>query len=93
MLQQAAVDLANSGKYSEASTSLKSVVAEVEAELGREAEDLVNPLRLLATSLERAGRLDDAYNVMMRAMELCEKHHGEEGLVTCQMRTTMGESL
>ena len=92
VLQKVAADLANSGIYSEASTSLKSVVAEVEAALGMESEELVNPLRLLAESHKRAGLLDDAYNVMMRAMVLCEKRHGEEGLMTCQLRTVMGES-
>ena len=66
-------------------------MAEVEGALGKEAEELLEPLRLLASSHRRAGRLDDAYTVMMRAMTLCEKHHGEEGLVTCKMRILMGE--
>ena len=70
------------------------LVAEIESsELGRESEELLDPLRLLADSLVDAGLLDDAYNVMMRAMVLCEKHHGEEGMATCQTRTIMGEAL
>ena len=30
---------------------------------------------------------------MMRAMTLSEKHHGEEGLMTCRLRSVMGELL
>ena len=89
----AAADLINAGKYADARSSVARLVAEIESsELGRESEELLQPLDLLADSLRRAGLHDDAYNVMMRAMVLCEKHHGEEGLVTCQLRTTMGES-
>ena len=87
----ATADNIGAGKYAEARTSMASVVAEVEGALGKEAEELLAPLRLLASSHRRAGRLDDAYTVMMRAMTLCEKHHGEEGLATCKMRTEMGE--
>ena len=72
---------------------MERVVAEVEGALGREAEELVEPLRTLAASLHRAGHLDNAYTVMMRALTLCEKHHGVEGLVTCRMRSVMSESL
>ena len=72
---------------------MERLVAEIETgELGGEAVELVEPLNALAGSLERAGLLNDAYNVMMRATVLCEKHDGEEGLATCHMRTTMGES-
>ena len=81
----------NAGRYSEARTSFKRSVAEIEGALGIEAEELLEPLRLLADTFRRAGLLDDAYNVMMRAMTLSEKHHGEEGLVTCRLRTVMGE--
>ena len=67
-------------------------VAEIDGAMGKEAEELLPSLKLLADTFMRAGFLDDAYNVMMRAMVLSEKHHGEEGLVTCGLRTTMGES-
>ena len=88
----AAADLGNAGRYAEVRSSMERMVAEIESgELGREAKELLPPLELLACSLQRAGLLDDAYNVMMRAMLLCEKLHGEEGLATCRIRTIMGE--
>ena len=71
---------------------MERLVVEIEGVLGKEAVELLDPLRTLAGALLRAGLLDDAYNVMMRAMVLSEKHHGEEGLVTCELRTVMGES-
>ena len=88
---RAAANLTNSGRYAEAISSLDRLVSEMEWALGKEAEELLDPLRTLAASFERSGRLDDAYNVMMRAMVLSEKHHGEEGRVTCILRSTMGE--
>ena len=90
-LCSAAVNNISAGKYAVACTSLERVVAEVEGAFSKEAEELLEPLRLLAFSHRRAGHFDDAYTVMMRAMTLCEKHHGEEGLVTCNMRALMGE--
>ena len=73
---------------------MERLVAEIETGmLGKDSVELLDPLQLLADSLERSGLLDDAYTVMMRAMVLCEKRHGEEGMVTCRLRTTMGESL
>ena len=69
----------NSGKDTQARTSLELLVAEVDGALGREAEELVRPLRLLASSLRRARLIDDAYTVMMRALTLCEEHHGRRG--------------
>ena len=88
----AAVVLVNAGKYADTRSLMARLVAEIESsELGRESEELLDRLRLLAQSFERAGLLDDAYNVMMRAMVLCEKHHGEEGMETCLLRTIMGE--
>ena len=91
-LGRAACDLTNAGHYALAA-SIERLVAEVEGALGREAEELVAPLRLLAISLQRAGHLNDAYTVMMRALTLCEEHHGEEGLETCELRTVMGEQI
>ena len=90
-LCSAAANNIDAGRYTEARTSMERVVAEVEGALGKEAEELLEPLRLLASSHRRAGRLDDAYTGMLRAMTLCEKHHGEEGLATCRMRASMGE--
>ena len=86
-------DLINAGKYAQARAFMERLVAEVEGALGWEAEELVRPLRLLASSLRRAGLLDDAYTIMMRALMLSKKHHGKEGLVTCRMRAVMGEPL
>ena len=89
----AAVRLINAGKRSEACSSMERVVDEVELAAGKESEALLEPLRVLASAHRAAGHLDDAYSVMMRAMMLSEKHHGEEGLVTCEMRTVMGEPV
>ena len=90
---QAARDLSNTGKYAESRTSMVRLMAEIEgALLDKDAKELVEPLRKMAYAATASGQLDDAYNIMMRAMVLCEKLHGEEGLQTCQMRTTMGES-
>ena len=68
-------------------------MAEIHELLGRESVELVMPLMALAMTLQRGGHLNDAYNVMMRLMLLSEKIDGEEGPVTCQMRTLMGEPL
>ena len=89
---RATYDLINAGKYAQARTSLERLVAD-EGALGMKAEELVEPLRLLAASLHRASLLDDAHTVMMRALTLSEKPHGEEGLITCGMRSVMGEPL
>ena len=59
---------------------------------GKEAADLVYPLRMVAYALTASGHLDDAYTVMMRALNVSEKHFGEDGLETCQLRTRMGEA-
>ena len=58
--------------------------------MGKEAEELIYPLEVIGSALTCSGRLDDAYNVMMRSMTLCEKHHGEEGMETCRLRSNMG---
>ena len=86
-----AVDLINDGKYDEALASLRRVLAPMEGAMGKEAEELLEPLGIIGDALIRSGRLDDAYNVMIRSMTLCEKHHGEEGMKTCRLRTDMGE--
>ena len=89
----AACDLNNTGRYAESRTSMVRLVAEIEgALLDKEAEELVDSLRIMAYATTASGNLHDSYNIMMRAMVLCEKHHGEEGLMTCHLRTTMGES-
>ena len=63
------------------------------AALGPKAEELVNPLGIISDAHCRLGNLADSYTVMLRAMTICEKHHGEEGLVTCQLRSRLGEHL
>ena len=85
-----AIDLINDDKYDEALASSRRVLSSMEGAMGKEAEELLYPLRVIGGTLIRSGRLDDAYNVMMRSMTLCEKHHGEEGMETCQLRTDMG---
>ena len=55
-----------------------------------EAEELIDPLFLLVQTTLRRGQLDDPYTIMLRALTICEKHHGEEGLETCQMRAEVG---
>ena len=87
-----AVHLINAGKYEEALASSRRVLASMEGAIGKEAEELLYPLRVIGDALRRSGRLDDAYNVMIRSMTLSEKHHGEEGLETCRLRTDMGET-
>ena len=86
-LCRAAIDLSNAGKYAEARSSVEHVVAEVVGALGKEAEELVEPLRVLAMAHLTSSHHGDACNVMMRAMTLSEKHHGEEGLDTCELRS------
>ena len=86
----AAVYLIRAGKYEEALASLRRVLSSMEGAMGKEAEQLLYPLEVIGSALSRSGRLDDAYNVMMRSMTLCEKHHGEEGMMTCRLRTDMG---
>ena len=71
-------------EFEKATVDLERLLASMEGALGKEAEELLRPLELRAKALLRSGRLDDAYNVMMRSMTLCEKHHGEEGLMTCR---------
>ena len=85
-----AADLINAGKYDEALASSQRVLASMEGAMGKEAEELLYPLKLIGSALIRSGRLDDAYNVMIRSMTLCEKHHGEDGMKTCRLRTDMG---
>ena len=65
----------------------------IEAALGPEARELVNPLSVISAGHRRLGNLADSYTVMLRTMTVCEKHHGEEGLATCQLRSKLGESL
>ena len=85
-----AIDLVNAGKYAEALASSRRVLASVEGAMGKEAVELIYPLEVIGYALTRSGRLDDAYNLMMRSMTLSEKHHGEEGMETCELRTDMG---
>ena len=88
-----ALHLNNAGKYDEALALSRCVLASMEGAMGKEAEELLYPLRVIGDALRRSGCLDDAYNVMMRSMSLCEKHHGEEGMVTCELRTDMGAEV
>ena len=102
---QAACDLAYSGKYAEARASAERLLVTIEEALGPEAEELLVPLevlnyttrRALLVPLEvlnyttrRAGQLDDSYTIMLRTLNISEKHHGEEGMVTCRLRTDIG---
>ena len=51
----AAADLMNAGRYAEARSSMERQVAEREGAMGKEAEELLPPLRLLADTFMRAG--------------------------------------
>ena len=82
--------LGDAGKHSEARISAERLVASVEGAAGKEAEELINPLFVLVQATRRLGQLDDSYTVMLRALTICEKYHGEEGMATCQMRSELG---
>ena len=82
----------DSGRYAEGRASMERLVGEIERVLGKEAEELVEPLKIIAACFRASGHLADSYTVMMRTLTLCEKHHGEDGYDTCLLRTTMGES-
>ena len=80
---QAACDLAYSGKYAEARASAERLLVTIEEALGPEAEELLVPLEVLNYTTRRAGQLDDSYTIMLRTHHISEKHHGEDGLMTC----------
>ena len=55
-----------------------------------EAEELLNPLGVICYVTRCAGHLDDSYTVSLRALTICEKHFGEEGMPTCILRSKLG---
>ena len=63
------------------------------------AEEEPKPVvKTVAERMDYSGRpfgymMPDSYTVMLRAMTVCEKHHGEEGMATCQLRTKLGALL
>ena len=73
---------------------MERVVREMEAapSLGKEAEALIDPLFVLVQSTIRAGHLADSYTIMLRALNISEAHHGEEGMRTCMLRSELGEA-
>ena len=87
----AAIDLSSAGKYVEALALSRRALASMEGAMGKEAEELLYPLEVIGDALFRSDHLDDAYSIMMRSILLCEKHHGEEGMRTCYLRTDIGE--
>ena len=89
-VSQAALDLANAGKFAESRASAERLLATIEGVLGVEAEELLGPLDVLSFATRRAGHLDDSYTIMLRTLNISEKHHGEEGMVTCHLRTKIG---
>ena len=80
---QAACDLANAGKFAEARASTERLIATIEGALSPEAVELLAPLGLLSDVTCRAGQLADSYTIMLRTLNISEKHHGEDGLMTC----------
>ena len=72
---------------------MRRLVPAIEAVVGPGARELLNPLDTISVSYRRIGNLADFYTVMLRAMTVCEKHHGEEGIPTCRLRSKLGESL
>ena len=62
----------------------------MEGALGPEAEELLGPLDVLSAVTRRSGQLADSYTVMLRALNVSEKHHGEEGMMTCKLRSNIG---
>ena len=89
-VSQAALDLANAGKFAESRASAERLLATIEGVLGPEAEDLLGPLDVLSFVTRRAGQLDDSYTIMLRTLNISEKHHGEEGMYTCHLRSKIG---
>ena len=86
----AVIDLGNSGKYAEARTSVERLIKTLEGSLGPEAEELLGPLEVLSYATCSAGQLADSYTIMLRTLNISEKHHGEEGMRTCHLRTKIG---
>ena len=87
---KAANDLGHAGQYAEARACAERLLASIEGVLGLEAEELLAPLQVLSAVTRRAGHLDDSYTIMLRTLNISEKHHGEEGLMTCHLRTKIG---
>ena len=84
----------NSGKFAESIASMERVVAEIEVALqDKEAEELAFPLRMMGYATTHLGDGNAVKAIMTRAMAVCEKHHGGDGIVTCQMRTQLGKSF
>ena len=88
-----AIDLVNAGRLKEALASLRRLLPSIEAALGPDARELIDPLGVISEAHRRLGNLADSYTVMLRAMTICEKHHGEEGMATCNIRSNLGERL
>ena len=87
----AARRLIDSGRFTEARSSIQRLLPAIESALGPEAEELVTPLQLICSANRRLGQLADSYTIMLRALTICEKHHGEEGMRTCMLRSDVGE--
>ena len=79
------------GRHAEALATLKTVLASMEGAFGMDAVELLVPLTGIAQSYRFLGELSDSYTVVLRALTICEKHHGEEGMMTCELRSHMGE--
>ena len=86
----AACDLGNAGKYAEARASIERLIKTIEGALGPEAEELLPPLDVLSFVTRGSGQLADSYTIMLRTLNISEKHHGEEGMTTCVLRTKIG---
>ena len=48
--------------------------------MGPEAGELLPPLDVLSYVTRGSGQLADSYTAMLRAINVSEKHHGEEGM-------------
>ena len=86
----AAVAHASRGRYAEARSLMERLAVEIEKALGPDTEELLEPLSVIGHATREAGLLADSFTVMLRTLTISEKHHGEEGLVTCRHRTQIG---
>ena len=82
--------LCNSGQPSEAIALLTPLIASLEAAVGPNDFQLVEPLRVVAYAHDQSGRLSDSYCALLRAMTLSEEHSGADGTKASQLRTQLG---
>ena len=80
-------------RFAEAIATLERLLPLMEAVLGPEAEELIEPLKDIGSYHCGLGQPGNAYTVTLRALTICEKHYGEEGMESCQLRVALGELI